>query len=65
MGAAAVPGDINNDGEPGIGDLICITNFMTDGEDSGYTLEQCDLNTDNQVGIGDIITLTNIMTGAE
>ena len=59
-----VEGDINEDGEPGIGDLICITNFMTQGEDSGYTLEQCDLNKDTEVGIGDIITLTNIMTGA-
>jgi hypothetical protein len=60
----SVEGDINGDGEPGIGDLICITNYMTDGDASGYTLEQCDLNKDNEVGIGDVITLTNIMAGS-
>jgi hypothetical protein len=49
----------------GIGDIISVTNFMANGEQSGITLEQADVNSDGQVGIGDIITIANIMAGNE
>ena len=62
--APEVPGDVNGDGQVGIGDIICITNFMA-GEPNGVTLEQADVNLDGEVGIGDIITITNIMAGEE
>ena len=56
-----VKGDVNEDGEVGIGDIVTITNFMAGlGE---QTLEQCDVNGDGEVGIGDIVTITNIMAG--
>ena len=54
---------MNGDGQVGIGDIISVTNFMANGEQSGVTFEQADVNGDGQVGIGDIITITNIMAG--
>ena len=57
----AIEGDVNGDGQVGIGDIVAITNFMAGiGE---LTLEQCDLTGDGQVGIGDIVAVTNIMAG--
>ena len=62
--APEVPGDVNGDGQVGIGDIISVTNYMA-GEFNGITLEQADVNLDGEVGIGDIITITNIMAGEE
>ena len=62
--ADAIEGDVNNDGQVGIGDIIAITNFMA-STDASLTLEQCDINGDGEVGIGDIIAITNIMAGAQ
>ena len=56
-------GDVNKDTLIGIGDIISVTNFMTNGEGSDVTLDLADVNTDGEVGIGDIISITNIMTG--
>ena len=63
-GSTSIKGDVNGDGQVGIGDIISITNYMS-GEPNGVTLEQADVNGDGEVGIGDIITITNIMAGAE
>ena len=58
-----VKGDVNGDGEVGIGDIISITNFMA-GVPNGVTLEKADVNGDGVVGVGDIIFVTNIMANA-
>jgi hypothetical protein len=63
-GGESIKGDVNGDGQVGIGDIISITNYMS-GEPNGVTLEQADVNGDGEVGIGDIITVTNIMAGGE
>lgn len=60
-----IQGDVNGDSQVGIGDIISVTNFMANGEQSGITLEQADVNSDGLVGIGDIITIANIMAGNE
>ena len=60
-----IDGDVNGDGQVGIGDIISVTNFMADAEQSGVTLKQADVNGDGQVGIGDIISITNIMAGVQ
>ena len=62
--ADAIEGDVNSDGQVGIGDIIAITNFMA-STDASLTLEQCDINGDGEVGTGDIIAITNIMAGAQ
>ena len=55
-------GDVNRDGQVGIGDIVAITNVMAGNNDAGY---EADVNGDGQVGIGDIVDVTNIMAGEE
>jgi hypothetical protein len=59
----ALRGDVNADGQVGIGDIVAITNYMAGGTD--YSLERCDVNGDGEVGIGDIVAITNIMAGKD
>ena len=62
---ADVEGDVNGDNEVGVGDLISVSNYMADGEESGVTKEKADVNKDDEVGVGDLITISNIMAGKE
>ena len=55
-------GDVNGDGEVGIGDIISITNVMA-GDGTEEANNRADVNGDGEVGIGDIISITNIMAG--
>ena len=55
-------GDVNADGEVGIGDIITITNVMA-GDGTEAVIKRADVNGDGEVGIGDIISITNIMAG--
>jgi hypothetical protein len=57
-------GDVNKDNEVGVGDLIAVSNYMAEGEESGYTFEAANVNEDEEVGVGDLITISNIMAGA-
>jgi arabinan endo-1,5-alpha-L-arabinosidase len=56
-------GDVNNDGEVGIGDIVAITNVMAGIETDTATISRADVNGDGEVGIGDIVAITNIMAG--
>ena len=58
-------GDVNGDGQVGIGDIVAITNVMAGIEKSDRIVERADVNGDGQVGIGDIVAVTNIMAGVE
>ena len=65
-------GDVNNDGQVGIGDIVAITNVMAgifqegmDEEAINVLKTRADVNGDEQVGIGDIVAITNIMAGIE
>ena len=60
--AEAIKGDVNGDGEVGIGDIITVTNVMA-GDGTEEQTKRADVNGDNEVGIGDIISITNIMAG--
>lgn len=57
-----VKGDVNGDGEVGIGDIVTVTNVML-GEATDEVVKRADVNHDGEVGIGDIISITNIMAG--
>ena len=56
-------GDVNSDGQVGIGDIVAVTNYMA-GNANGITLMKADVNGDGEVGIGDIVAITNIMAGS-
>ena len=64
-GAAGLKGDVNGDGQVGIGDIVAITNIMAGIETNSAVIARADVNGDNQVGIGDIVAVTNIMAGIE
>ena len=61
--SASLRGDVNHDGQVGIGDIVAITNVMAG--DLSISKEDADVNGDGQVGIGDIVAITNIMAGIE
>ncbi|MBQ3630632.1 MAG: dockerin type I repeat-containing protein [Prevotella sp.] len=62
---APIKGDVNGDGEVGIGDIVSITNVMAGIETNEAIIKAANVNGDNEVGIGDIVTITNIMAGIE
>ena len=62
---AGLPGDVNNDGEVGIGDIVAVTNVMAGMTSDAATKGRADVNGDGDVGIGDIVAITNIMAGVE
>ena len=63
--AAFLKGDVNNDGQVGIGDIVAITNVMAGIETDAGIVSRADVNGDTQVGIGDIVAVTNIMAGVQ
>ena len=58
-------GDVNGDGEVGIGDIVAITNVMAGITTDAAIKARADVNGDGEVGIGDIVAITNIMAGIE
>ena len=60
---ANLKGDVNIDGQVGIGDIVTVTNVMAGTETKPDFVSRADVNNDGQVGIGDIVTITNIMAG--
>ena len=56
-------GDVNQDGQVGIGDIVAITNVMAGIATDATIVGRADVNGDGQVGIGDIVAITNIMAG--
>ena len=60
---SGIRGDVNNDGQVGIGDIVAITNIMAGLAGDGSPVANADVNGDGQVGIGDIVAITNIMAG--
>ncbi|MBQ3631562.1 MAG: BspA family leucine-rich repeat surface protein [Prevotella sp.] len=61
----SVKGDVNCDGQVGIGDIVAITNVMAGIETNPDIISRANVNGDTEVGIGDIVTITNIMAGIE
>lgn len=58
-----IEGDVNGDGQIGIGDIVAITNVMAGTNANPDIADRADVNGDGQVGIGDIVRVTNIMAG--
>ena len=54
-------GDVNEDGEVNISDIVAIINQMA----GGPQYANADVNSDNEVDISDIVAVINIMAGNE
>jgi hypothetical protein len=63
QGKPVLKGDVNLDGEVGIGDIIAITNIMAGDIPDEATLDRADVSGEGDIGIGDIAAITNIMAG--
>ena len=63
--ASWLKGDVNLDGQVGIGDIVAVTNVMAGIESDAGVKARADVNGDGQVGIGDIVAITNIMAGID
>ncbi len=63
--AGLLKGDVNGDGQVGIGDIVAITNVMAGIETDIVIITRADVNGDMSVGIGDIVSVTNFMAGLE
>ncbi len=64
-GTLVLVGDVNLDGQVGIGDIVAITNIMAGDILDEEALNRADVNHDGDIGIGDIVAITNIMAGIE
>ena len=52
-----VPGDVNQDGNVNIGDIMAVINMMASGKNASIA----DVNLDGNVNVGDIMAVINIM----
>ncbi|MBP5380686.1 MAG: hypothetical protein J6Y39_03030 [Bacteroidaceae bacterium] len=55
------PGDITQDGNVGITDVIALTNIILGRSTSGYDLDAADVNGDTHINIEDITALVNLI----
>ena len=58
---AFLRGDVNNDDEINVGDLVCVSNFMA-GDETVAKVD-ADTNEDQEVNVGDMVVITNVMSG--
>ncbi len=56
-------GDVNDDGEVNVGDVVTVCNVMAGI--STVELQIADVNKDGEVNVGDIVTICNIMAGID
>lgn len=58
---AYIVGDVNGDGEVGIGDVSALIDILLSGQIDADTLPRADLNGDNEVSIGDVSALIDLL----
>ncbi len=60
---AAILGDVNNDGQVGIGDIVAVTNVMAGITTDSSVVARADVHGDGQEGIGERVARKNITAG--
>lgn len=61
LGSAGIRGDVDCDGNVGIGDVTSLIDYLLNGVSSGVTTTSADVDLDGNVGIGDITTLIDYL----
>lgn len=59
--ATALVGDVNQDGEVNITDVVCLVNYLLTGDGTGIDLVAADVNCDGEINITDAVTLLNLI----
>ena len=62
LGAAAMPGDVNNDGTVTIADVTALVNLIL-GKEGDYNQAAADVNNDGSITIADVTALVNKILG--
>ena len=57
------PGDVTNEGEVSVADVIALANILLSKSTAGYNLDAADVNGDQEINLKDITTLVNIILG--
>ena len=58
---SSIIGDVNRDGYVNISDVICIINYILNGDGSNIDLEAAELNGDGTINISDATKLINMI----
>lgn len=58
---SSIIGDVNRDGSVNISDVICIINYILNGDGSNIDLEAAELNGDGTINISDATKLINMI----
>lgn len=61
--ASASAGDVNNDGEVNVTDVVAIANYVMGDNPGTFVEANADVNNDGEVNIGDVVKLANIVMG--
>lgn len=61
--ASASAGDVNNDGEVNVTDVVAIANYVMGDTPGTFVEANADVNNDGEVNIGDVVKLANIVMG--
>ena len=59
--AAATRGDVNNDGECTVSDVMMTVNYIKGITSEGFIIERADLNGDKEITISDVMILVDIV----
>ncbi len=54
-------GDVNGDGEVGVGDAVCVTNKIIRKPNNVFYESVADVNQDEGIGVGDVVSIINIV----
>ena len=58
-----LPGDVDDDGEVGLADVIALTRFLAGGWHVTVKAENCDVNADDSVDLKDVILIRRFLAG--
>lgn len=61
--ASAIKGDVNNDGEVDVLDVLTLVNFIIGKTSGGINEQAADMNSDSEIDVLDVLTLVNTIIG--
>lgn len=61
MAAGSIRGDVDGDGNAGIGDVTALIDYLLNGDSQGVTASSADVDLDGNAGIGDVTALIDYL----
>ncbi|MBR5652951.1 MAG: carbohydrate-binding domain-containing protein [Prevotella sp.] len=60
---ATLPGDVNEDGDVGVTDVMCVVNYILGNPLNTFNTKNADVNGDHLINITDVMGIVNIILG--